>query len=183
MGDPRKRRKKFTKPPHPWLKERIEEETKLTAEYGFKNKKELWKMESVLRNFSDQSKKLIALKTPQADREKKQLLHKLQALGLIEKTAQLEDILGISLRDLLERRLQTLIFKKGLAKSIEQARQFIVHGHVMIGNSKITVPSYLVSKKEEETIAFISSSKLSNVKHPERVQEAKKAKVSKAETG
>ena len=173
MGDPRRRRKKFTKPRHPWQKERIEEETTLMNEYGFKNKKELWKMESVLRNFSNQAKKLIALKTSQAEKEKKQLLHKLQSLGLIEKTSQLEDILEISLKNLLDRRLQTLLFKKGFAKSINQARHFIVHGHVNVANNMITIPSYLVSKKEEETVVFNPGSRLSDVKHPERVKEEK----------
>lgn len=178
MGDPKKRKKKFSKPHHPWQKERIEEEAILINDYGFKNKKELWKMKSILRNFFDQAKKLIALKTPQADKEKKQLLHKLQALGLVEKTAQLEDILGISLKDLLERRLQTQVFRKGLAKSISQSRQFIVHNHVLVGANKITVPSYLVSKKEEGYISFSPGSKLSDMSHPERIkEETKKAKA------
>lgn len=179
MGDPKKRRKKFAKPHHPWLKERIDEERKLIADYGFKNKREVWKMGSILRNFSNQAKKLIALKTPQAEKEKKQLLHKLQTLGLVEKTANLEDILGLSLRDLFERRLQTIVFRKGLARSVNQARQFITHGHITVGANKITVPSYLVSKKEEETIAFSPSSGLADVSHPERAAE-KKARLIKA---
>ncbi len=176
MGDPRRRRKKFATPRHPWLKEAIEEEKKLMDEYGFKNKREIWKIQSILRNFSNRAKKLIALHTPQAEKEKKQLLHKLQDLGLIEKTAQLEDILGISLRDLVERRLQTLVLKKELARSIRQSRQFIIHGHILLGNGKITVPSYLVSKKKESSIGFSPSSSLSSIKHPERIKEERKKK-------
>lgn len=174
MGDPKKKRKKFSKPPRLWQKERIEGEKALVKEYGFKNKQEIWKMSSILRNFSNQAKVLISLKTPQAEKEKKQLLHKLQNLGLIKKTAQMEDVLGITLRDVLERRLQTLVLKKGMANSIKQARQFITHEHIAVGEKKITVPSYLVSVKEEGVLSFATDSGLADSQHPERVLKRKK---------
>lgn len=169
MGDPRKQRKKFSKPAHPWQKERIEEENILSEEYGFKAKKEIWKMKSGLKSLSEQAKNLIALKTAQAEKEKKQLLYKLQSLGLVQKTAQLEDVLGITLKDFLGRRLQTLVYKKGMANSMDQARQFIVHRHIIVAGEKITNPSYLVSKKEEDSIEFSPNSKLSSPDHPERM--------------
>jgi len=59
MGDPRKIRKKYQTPSHPWIKSRIDEEKVLTREFGTKNKKEIWKMETVLKNFKTQSKHLI----------------------------------------------------------------------------------------------------------------------------
>lgn len=181
MGDPKKHRKKYSTPTHPWQKERILQEKELMKEYGFKNKKELWKANSMLRNFSDQAKKLIPLKTSQAEKEKKQLLHKLQNLGLIEKSSQLEDVLSITMKDLLNRRLQTLVLKKELANSIKQARQFIVHEHILVGGKKITIPSYIVSKKEEGSITFAPDSKMFQPEHPERAQKKKKEKPRRKE--
>ena len=50
MGDPKKQRKKYETPLHPWQGERILAEKKIMEEYGLKNKKEIWKMNSMLRN-------------------------------------------------------------------------------------------------------------------------------------
>ncbi len=176
MGDPKKPKKKYSKPTHPWQKERIDEEKGFLKEYGMKNKKELWRLESKLANFKDQTKKLVSLNTEQAMKEKKQLLDKLQSLGLIKKDADTGEILGLSLKDLLERRLQTIVFKKNLARSIKQARQFIVHGHIHVDDKEITKPNYLVSIKEEALIRFSPSSALIDELHPERVEKKKEIK-------
>lgn len=184
MGHPKLKKKTYSKPPHPWQKERIEEEVGLLKEFGLKNKREIWKVASLLRKYFAQAKKLIALATPQAEMEKAKLLKKLSSLGLIGETTKLEDILVITLKGILNRRLQTLIYKKGMAKSVRQARQFIAHRHIVIGNKKITTPSYLVTKEEEALISFAPSSSLSSQEHPERlIQEPKRAaKKEKKET-
>ncbi|MBW2981652.1 30S ribosomal protein S4 [Candidatus Woesearchaeota archaeon] len=171
MGDPKRIKKKYSTPIHPWQAERIEEERELTKQYGFKNKKEIWKENSILRNFLRQAKRLTAIKTEQSEKEKIQLLDRLKRLGLLTETAMIDDVLDISLKDLLERRLQTLVFRRGLARSMKQARQFIIHRHIIIGNKKITVPSYLVSKAEESIISFSGKSSLVNPDHPERKKE------------
>lgn len=176
MGDPKKQRKKYSKPTHPWQKERIEEEKKLIEEHGFKNKKEIWKMNSILNKYKDQVKKLVALPTQQADIEKKQLLKKLFSLGLIEEASKIEDVLALTLNDLLERRLQTRIYRMSLAKSAKQARQFITHNHIMVGDKIITSPSYIIKKTEEHLIKFVHSSTLSDQEHPERKIPEKKHK-------
>jgi len=168
MGDPKRIRKKFSKPAHPWRKERLDEEKELLDKYGLKNKKELWKAESFLRNLARQAKKLIAASTPQAEKEGKQLLDKLESLGLTKKTV--EETLSLTLNDILERRLQTQVFRKDMAHSIVQARQFITHGHITIGDNRITSPSYIVSAKEESSIGFSGRSPLSKLDHPEREQ-------------
>jgi len=176
MGYPRKQRKKYSKPTHPWQKMRIEEEKKLIEEHGFKNKKEIWKMNSILDKYKDQVKKLVVLPTKQAETEKKQLLKKLFSLGLIEETSKVEDVLALTLNNLLERRLQTRIYKMNLAKSIKQARQFITHNHIMVGNKIITSPAYIIKKTEEHLIKFVPSSTLSDSEHPERKIPEKKSK-------
>lgn len=175
MGDPKKHRKKYSGPAHPWQKARIDEEKELSKEYGFKNKTEIWKMVSFLRAAAGQAKKLVTLSGPQAEKEKELLLSRLKRYGLLSPEAGLADILSISLRDVLERRLQTQVYKKNLANSVKQARQFITHEHVCIGGRVITSPSYLVSVSEEIQISFRNNSQLNDIEHPERVA-ARKAK-------
>ena len=170
MGDIKKNRKKYSTPSHPWQKARIDEEKEILKKYGLKNKKEIWKSASVLSRFKDRVKKNIALRTEQSEKEKIELLSRLNSLGLLEKNAKLEDVLSLKSGDILNRRLQTILFKSNLAKTIKQSRQFIIHGHVTIGEKKITAPGYLVLKKEESLINFTKKSSLSNVEHPERLK-------------
>lgn len=181
MGDPKKPKNKFSKPSHPWQKDRIDEEKELTREYGFKNKKEIWKLRAKLRNFLMQTKKLTAFKTEQSEKEKVQLLNKLRSLSLLSENAGLDDVLGLNVKDLLERRLQSLVFRKDLAKSMKQARQFITHGHIMVNNKKITSPNYLVSKEQENLISFSNRSSFIDEMHPERAKTEQKTADKKKE--
>ena len=168
MGDPRKLKAKYSGPGHPWQSARLEEERVLLQEYGLKTKRELWKVSSKLKALATQAKRLIALRTKQAELEKKQLIDRASRLGLLASTSELGDILGLNIKDLLNRRLQTLLVKRGLAKTQGQARQFIVHQHVIVGGKTVTAPSYLVPIDEEASITFVSNSTLANSDHPER---------------
>jgi len=85
--------------------------------------------------------------------------------------------LTITLKDVLERRLQTLVYKKKLARSIKQARQFITHRHVTVSDKVITSPSYIVTKDDENKIGFSSLSALNSIDHPERALQDKKTKT------
>lgn len=153
MGHIKKPKKKYSTPPHPWQRERIIEEKEILREYGLKNKKEIWKFQSKLRNTTAQVKKIVAAKNPeQAKLEKENLRNKLLKYGLIKKDTKLAEVLDLKIKDFLERRLQTLVFKKGLVNSIKEARQLITHGHICIKDKKITVPSYMVSLEEEPGI-------------------------------
>lgn len=169
MGDPKRLRKKYSTPSHPWQKQRIDEEKELSMEYGFKNKKELWKLNSKLRTFRNSVKKLITKNDEIAQKEKANIILKLQKLGVIGQGAVLEDILAVTLKNLCDRRLQTIVFKKGLARSVRQARQLITHEHIRVGERKITFPSYLVNTDEELMVSFSERSSLNNEDHPERV--------------
>ncbi|MBC8494975.1 30S ribosomal protein S4 [archaeon] len=176
MGDPRKIRRKYDTPSHPWQKTRIEGEIILKREYGLKNKQEIWRLTSQLKAFKGQLKRLNALGGAQADKEKEQLRNKLLSLGLITKTDPLETVLGLETKDLMERRLQTVLCRKNLARTTTQARQFIVHRHITVAGKKVTVPSYLVKVDEEDSIAFVQSSSLADPMHPERYEEMPKEK-------
>jgi len=168
MGDPKKQKKKYQTPLHPWQKLRIEEEKEIIKSYGLKNKKEIWKMNSFLRKINHQIKKLTSLQNKQAELEKKKILDRLQKLGLATKTSNLDEILGLTLKNIMERRLQTVLVRKFIASSMNQARQFITHKHVAVNGKKITSPSYLVSVIEENSISFSSNSPFSDANHPAR---------------
>lgn len=158
MGDPRKPRKKWIGPKHPWRKERLVYEMRLVGEYGLRNKRELWIAQTIIRKFRHQARSLLAV--PQEIREKveRALLRRLHKLGLLPENATLDDVLSLSVEDLLERRLQTIVYRKGLARTIYQARQLIVHGHIAIAGRRITAPGYLVTRDEEDLIDYAPTS-------------------------
>jgi len=174
MGDIKKLKKKYSRPRHPWLKVRIEEENKLLQDYGLKSKTEIWRMRSKLKTFADQAKRLIAATGSQAEVEKQQMMKKLAKLGLLKENATIDEVLGLTINNVLDRRLQTIVFKKGLAKSFKQSRQFITHEHIFVKDRKVTSPAYLVSIEEEPLILFSQQSSLVNPEHPERVVSQKK---------
>ena len=180
MGDPRSLRKKYSGPGHPWQSERLQEENILVREYGLSTKRELWKVASKLKLFADQAKTLIALRTVQAEAERRQLLDRLARLGMLPADSKLDDVLGLSIRSLLDRRLQTIVMKKGFAKSMKQARQFIIHAHVVVGSKKVSAPGYLVSVLEEPSVGFVENSSLANADHPERVSKPSAKKEASA---
>ncbi len=178
MGDPRKARKTYSNPKKPWDKARLEAETILVKDYCISNKRELFKMRAVLKKFTLQAKKLLSSTSAQAEQEKKSLLNKLHSLSLIGANAQLDDVLALQLTNVLERRLQTLLVRKGLATTMKQARQFIVHQHIKVGGKSITAPSYLVSKNEENNLTFLEKSPFAQEDHPERPEQILKLKES-----
>jgi small subunit ribosomal protein S4 len=180
MGDPRKIRRKFDKPSHPWQAVRIEEENKVVKDYGLKIKSEIWKMRTILKGFKDQVKLLSSRIDNQSILEEKQLTERLISLGLINHGDALDTVLGLELKDIMGRRLQTILVKKGYARTMNQARQFITHGHVLVEKKKITFPSYLLTLKEESSVEFVPTSNLSREDHPERaIKESEKGKEEK----
>lgn len=168
MGDPKKQRKKYETPRFPWRVDVLQEELKLLGQYGLRNKRELWRHETMLSKFRGIARSLIG-KTPEERKKmEKMLVTRLKKLGIIHETAVLDDILDSTIEDILERRLQTIIFRKGLAKSIYQARQLITHRHIAIGDQRVTVPSYLVRREEENQIKYRPQSPFANPNHPLR---------------
>ena len=158
MGDPKKPRKKWEGPKHPWIKERLEREIELVGRFGLKNKKELWKAETMARKLRHRARALLALPEDLRQEQMKSLLERLYQMGLVERDATLDDILGLTAAHILERRLQTIVYKKGLAKTIYQARQLIVHGHIAIGGRRVTSPGYLVRRDEEDLVDYAPGS-------------------------
>ncbi|HDJ27261.1 MAG: 30S ribosomal protein S4 [Thermoplasmata archaeon] len=176
MGDPKKPRKLWASPSHPWELERLKREAELMEKYGLKNKRELWRAEGILRRIRAQARNLMArlrIQDPQAEKELKQLVKKLYRLGILgDEEASVDDILFLTVEDILSRRLQTIVYRKGLARTIRQARQFIVHGHIQVAGRRVNIPGYLVRRDEEPTVDYHPRSPLAREGHPMRPESA-----------
>jgi small subunit ribosomal protein S4 len=182
MGDPRRLKKKYKTPIHPWQSARIEEEAVLIKNDGLKNKREIWKMEAVLRRFTELAKKVIKASNAQAEKERANMLEQLYLMGLTDKKdVQLDDALSLKINNVMERRLQTIVYKKGYANTMKKARQFITHGHVLVGDRKISSPGHIVTRAEEEKVAIVPESPFASAEHPERTVQRKEIKPKKKE--
>ena len=171
MGTSKKQSKKYKPPLRIWEKTRIDRDIMLRKKYGFKNKKELWKVESKLRNIRKRARDLVGLKALNTGKGgEREFIKKLSSLGLVKEDATVDDVLDLKLEDLLSRRLQTLVLNKGMARSIREARQMITHRHIGVNGKLVDTPSYIVKKSEEEKINFTENSPLASTEHPIRVR-------------
>lgn len=150
MGDPHKARKLFNRPRRIWATDQLNAELYIMGSYGLRNKRELWRAQTEMARIRNQARALLALSAEARVEKEKRLLNYLLRIGIVKEGATLDDILGLKVEDLLERRLQTIVMKKAGTKSPYQARQVVSHGHVSIGNRKVNIPGYIV-KKDEET--------------------------------
>jgi small subunit ribosomal protein S4 len=168
MGDPKKQRKKFETPRFRWRRDILQEELRLIGQYGLRNKHELWRHKTMLSKTRGIARSLIGRPPEERVKMENELLARLKKMGMLDETAVLDNVLDLSIEDMLERRLQTTVFRKGLARTIFQARQLITHGHITIGNRRITVPSYIVSREDEPKVIYSPQSALTNDTHPLR---------------
>jgi small subunit ribosomal protein S4 len=160
MGDPKKPRKKYSTPRMPWRSDVLVGELQLVGTYGLRNKRELWKAKTLLSNTREQARLLLAMPETERKVKEKFLLNKLLNYALIDKNSTIDDVLSLTVEDILERRLQTFIWRKGLAKTPGQARQFLVHGHVSIRNRVVRRPSMFVKAQDEESVKLRDDSPL-----------------------
>ncbi|ARS88843.1 30S ribosomal protein S4 [Natrarchaeobaculum aegyptiacum] len=164
--------KQYETPNHPYQGERIASEHSLLDRYGLRNKEELWRAQSELRSYRREARDLLAQPQDEAAviRRTDEFLGRLKRVGVLDETDELGDVLSLEIEDVLERRLQTVAYRKGLANTPQQARQFITHGHVVIGEQRHRVPSYVVDVDEEDLVAFDENSPLADELHPERAE-------------
>ena len=169
MGDPKKPKKKYKKPFQPWEKDRMAIELELIGKYGLRNKKEYLRHEAYLRKIREQARQILAiLETEKREKVEKELLSRLERLGLVPKEAVLDDCLSLTAEDLLKRRLQTIVLRQGFAKSIHHARQLLSHGHIALRGHRVTSPSRLLLKEEENELTYSAASPFTDESHPER---------------
>ena len=164
----------YETPNHPFQGERIAEEGDLLGRYGLANKEELWRAQSELRDYRREARRLLGEAQGDVDAAGEagsNFMGRLQRIGVLDDEEGLDDVLSLDVTDILERRLQTVAYRQGLANTVEQARQFIVHGHVTVDGARVNTPSYTVEVAEEDRVAFDDTSPLADELHPERAEE------------
>src|SRR5699024_4965353 len=166
--------KGYETPNHPWQGERIAEESGLMGRYGLKNKEELWRAQSELRSFRREARRLLGEAqgdAEAAERAGEPFLNRLRRLGILNENDSIDDVLSLEITDVLERRLQTVVYRNGLAHTPKQARQFVSHGQIVVGDSRVTAPSRKIATVEEDRVDFDQSSSLADELHPERAED------------
>ncbi len=156
MGDPKKKRKQYDKPRKKWDKQRIEKERRIVDFYGLKNKRELRRLETLLRNKKHLARAMLALPLEKRIVREQELMSNLRKYGLVKDDSTIDDILSLKVEDILEKRFQTVVFRKGLANTSKQARQFITHGHIAIAKNRVSIPGYLVQADEVSQVNWYS---------------------------
>ncbi len=156
MGSPRRKRKLYERPKMLWEAGRLEDDRRLLKEYGLKNMRELWRMETILRKIRREARRLLAARGAGIEQRAERLLGRVKRFLINKAQVTLDDILALSTRDILERRLQTVVVRKGMAKTLGQSRQAIVHGHIAVSGNKTTSPSRLIAFEEDGEILWYS---------------------------
>jgi small subunit ribosomal protein S4 len=153
LGAPKRNRSHFEKPKERWNLERIKSDRALINEFGLKNHKELWKVQTEVSRIRGNVRELLSVGSG-ANEIKDQIIGRLTRLGVASSTTTLDNLLDLKENDLLNRRLQTIVFRKGMAKSVRQARQLTVHGFIAIDGRKVNRPGYLVDAEVEKRITY-----------------------------
>jgi len=193
MGDPKKLRKKYTPPKHPWEADRIKEERGIVSSFGLRNKKELWRATATVKKFRYIARSLVGIPVEQRKGEEERLLNKLMKIGLLKEGATLDDALSMKTEDLLARRLQTLTWRNGLANTLAQARQLITHGHIAVNKRRATSPGAIINVEQEKTLDWYGTplaivrkkeepKKEAPAEEPKKEKKPRKKKEKKEET-
>jgi small subunit ribosomal protein S9e len=166
MGrDYRAKSKTFRKPKRPFEKDRLDAEMKIVGEYGLKNKREVWRSQFALSKIRSAARALLTRDDKDETRifQGEAMLRRMVRLGLLlDSEKKLDFILGLTTAKLMERRLQTKVFKQGLAKSIHHARVLIRQRHIRVGRQICDIPSFCVRTDSEKHIDFALTSPFSS---------------------
>ena len=160
MGDPKTARKKSHKPRNPWQMDSLTQELQLLGTYGLRNKKELRRTNTELSRIRKQARQLLAASEEVRSLEEPKLLNSVSRRGFVKKEPSLDDILALEVENLLDRRLQSVVHKKGITRTMNQSRQLITHGHIQIGEKRVTIPSYIVEINEETNVKLDPNSNI-----------------------
>lgn len=145
---------------------------KLLGEYGLRCKREIWRVQLALAKIRKAARKLLTLDPKDTKRlfEGDALLRRMVRYGLLsEEERTLDDVLRLTTQRLLERRLQTRVFRMNIAKSVHHARVLIKQRHIRVGKQLVDVPSFMVRVESEGHIDYALHSPYSATGRPGRV--------------
>ncbi len=179
MGDPKNPRRVWRKPKRPLNYDLKMEELKTVGTFGLKTKRELWKTHTELSRVRHQARSLLALRQEIRQEKEPILMNSLKRIGLVNDDSTLDDVLSLQVNDLLSRRLQTIVLKKLGFATPYQARQAVVHGHIMIGDRVVNIPSYVVTVQEEKDVRLSPGSSLKEIL--EKINQTKAAPAPEVE--
>ncbi|KZT63939.1 40S ribosomal protein S9 [Daedalea quercina L-15889] len=182
---PRNHSKTYKVPRRPFENARLDAELKLAGEYGLRNKREIWRIGLILSKIRRAARELLKLdlKDPKRLFEGNALIRRLVRIGVLDETRmRLDYVLSLKIEDFLERRLQTQVFKAGLAKSIHHARVLIRQRHIRVGKQIVNVPSFVVRLDSQKHIDFALTSPYGGGR-PGRVKRKRAAAAAKKEEG
>ncbi|KAI0706183.1 40S ribosomal protein S9 [Cytidiella melzeri] len=164
---PRNHNKTYKVPRRPFESARLDAELKLAGEYGLRNKREIWRIGLTLSKIRRAARELLKLdsKDPKRLFEGNALIRRLVRVGVLDETRmRLDYVLSLKIEDFLERRLQTQVFKSGLAKSIHHARVLIRQRHIRfvgyhsLSRQIVNTPSFVVRLDSQKHIDFALTS-------------------------
>ena len=81
-----------------------------------------------------------------------------QFRGYFQQASRMRGVTGENLLMLLERRLDTVVYRLGMGDSRAHARQLVTHGHIRVNGKKVNIPSFRVKLNDEITIRSGSQS-------------------------
>ena len=151
MGAPRRNKQKYDRPKDIRNIKRITEDNAMIDAYGLSGMKELWKVQSEISRIRGNVRKYLA---GSGEGEGRALIARLAKLGIVKPEATLDDILDLKENVFLDRRLQSIVARKGLARTMKQARQLVTHGFIAISSKKVDRPGYIVSAAEESAVGY-----------------------------
>ena len=75
-----------------------------------------------------------------------------QFRNYVKKAEKSKESTGVALIQMLECRLDNVVYRLGFANSIRQARQMVVHGHILVNGKKVDIPSFAVQVGDEVSL-------------------------------
>lgn len=152
MGDPKRIRKKYERSKIMWNSARIAREHDLKEKYGLRNLRELWAATTEVSRIRKNAREVLSNRVGEG--VGREIIARLSKYSILGKDAKVDDLLGVTPESILNRRLQSVVFRNGLARTQRQARQLITHGFIAVNGRKIKSPGYMVSVEEEARIGY-----------------------------